>query len=101
MDILKDIILAILPAFVVGVMLANFNKKQKKKEEKEKSEEQRKLKAEKLKLSLFLTSAQLSRAVAYAYKRGEPNGEMEECIEEYEKALKNFRELEREQIANI
>ncbi len=101
MDILTGMLIVIAQSFISGVMLAVFTRLQRKKEEEEKSEKERKLKGEKIKLSLFLTSAQLARAVAYAYKRGEPNGEMEDCIEEYEKALEKFREYEREQIINL
>ncbi|MEI3501055.1 MAG: hypothetical protein V8Q39_06095 [Anaerovoracaceae bacterium] len=51
-----------------------------------------------LRISLLVATAQLSRAVAMAIKRGSPNGEIEEGLEQYNMAMEEFREFEREQI---
>ena len=55
-------------------------------------------KSEMLRISLLVATAQLSRAVAMAIKRGSPNGEIEEGLEQYNMAMEEFREFEREQI---
>lgn len=54
-----------------------------------------------LRLDLEVATAQLSYAVAMAYKRGKPNGEMESAIDSYEKAMNKFRKFERKQIAKL
>ena len=58
--------------------------------------EQRHLQAESVKLLLILTSAKLSYAVAKAMQRGQVNGEVEECIKQYEDAITEFKRFERE-----
>ena len=93
------IISAILPSLTVGVIMALFNKKQQKETKKEEEAERAKLESAVLELNLVVATAQLSYAVAMALKRGEPNGEIEEGIETYEKAMKDFRDFERKQIA--
>lgn len=82
----------------MGIALAIFNKKQNKKDEDRKKEEEERLKIEKAKLSLIIAAEELSYAVAMAHKRGKPNGEIEEGLALREKALKDLREVEREQI---
>ena len=101
MEILKEIAVGIIPALIVGVMMAYFNKQQKKRDEKKLEAEEERRENEGLKLDLLLASAQLSYAVAMAIKRGAPNGEIEEGVKQYNKAIKKFREFEREQITKI
>ena len=101
MEILKEIALAIIPALIVGIIMANFNKQQKKRDERQMQADEQRQKNESLKLNLLLATAQLSYAVAMAIKRGSPNGEIEEGVEQYNKALEKFRVFEREQLTKI
>ena len=102
MEIVINILWATIPSIIVGVVLAWWNHKQKKRDARYDEHEQDAIKQETLRLSLLVAVAQLSYAVAMAYKRGEPNGEMEVGIEQYNKAMGKFREFEREQmIKNI
>lgn len=98
MEFLHQAFWAIVPSLVVGIVMAFWNKKQKQKDEKEDEREKRRIKSETLRISLLVASAQLSYAVAMAWKRGEPNGEIEVGIEQYNKAMEKFRQFEREQI---
>lgn len=90
---------AVLPSIIVGIFVAVWNAGQKKKSDEEKQKELSRLRAEELEISLLVATAQLSYAVAMAIKRGTPNGEVEEGIEQYQKAMSQFREFEREQLA--
>lgn len=98
MEFLHQAFWAIVPSIVVGIVMAFWNSKQKKKDEKDDERERRRIKSETLRISLLVASAQLSYAVAMAWKRGEPNGEIEVGIEQYNKAMEKFRQFEREQI---
>lgn len=52
-------------------------------------------------IDLQLATAKLSYATAMAIKRGTANGEVEEGIKAYRKALVEFQEFEREQISGL
>ena len=54
-----------------------------------------------LNLNLTFAAAQLAYAVAMALKRNSVNGEVEEGIASYEKALAEYREFEREQVSRL
>lgn len=95
---IEIIISSILPSLTVGILLAIFNRKQQKQMQHKEQIEKEKLESEVLELNLVVATAQLSYAVAMALKRGEPNGEIEEGIEAYEKAMEDFRKFERKQI---
>ena len=95
---IETIISAVLPSLTVGILLAVFNAKQQKELKKKEEREKEKLESAVLELNLVVATAQLSYAVAMAMKRGEPNGEIEEGIEAYDKAMNEFREFERKQI---
>ena len=90
---------AALPSLVVGVFMAIWNARQKKYTDAERQRELDRLRAEALEISLLVATAQLSYAVAMAIKRGTANGEVEEGIEQYQRAMGKFREFEREQLA--
>lgn len=57
------------------------------------------MESEMMRIDLEVATAQLAYAVAMAYKRGTPNGEMETAIAQYEKAMEKFRKYERKQMA--
>lgn len=99
MGTILNLIWAIAPSVMVGIILSIWNKRQKKIEETNETNEAFKIDYESLKLDLMLASAQLSYALAMAKKRGTPNGEIEIAIAQYEKAMKAFREYERKQIS--
>lgn len=95
---IETIIMAILPSLTVGILLAIFNRRQQKRAIEIAEEREAKLESEYLQLNLTVATAQLSYAVAMAVKRGEPNGEIEEGIKAYDKAMNDFRKFERKQI---
>lgn len=95
---IETIIMAILPSLTVGILLAIFNRKQQKKSSEIEEEKEARLESEYLQLNLTVATAQLSYAVAMAVKRGEPNGEIEEGIKAYDKAIRDFRKFEKKQI---
>ena len=95
---LEIIITAVLPSLTVGILLAIFNKRQQKKASVIEEEKKARLESEYLQLNLTVATAQLAYAVAMAVKRGEPNGEIEDGIEAYDKAIRDFRKFEKKQI---
>jgi len=99
MAVVSQLLGAILPSLIVGIFMAIWNAKQKRYTEFERQKELDRLKAEALEISLLVATAQLSYAVAVAIKRGTPNGEVEEGMEQYQRAMSKFREFEREQLA--
>ena len=57
------------------------------------------LEAENVQVSLLVASAKLSYALAMAAKRGAPNGEVEDGVEQYREAMRAFKRLERKLVA--
>ena len=100
-DIIAQLMPAIVSGVVVGVAMSYYNRKQEKQESIRKAEAEATYKGELLRIDLMVATAKLSYAVAMAMKRGYPNGEVEEGIKFYEKAMTAFREFEREQIAKM
>lgn len=98
MDMFSQILWAALPSLLTGIILSVWNSRQKKREIVRDEKEADRRKSEMLRISLLVATAQLSRAVAMAIKRGSPNGEIEEGLEQYNMAMEEFREFEREQI---
>lgn len=78
---------------LTGVLLFYWQRKQK---EKDKTTEQRasaRKKESLLALKLSMANSKLSYACAMAIKRGKPNGEIEEAVEEYEAARRDYYEF--------
>ena len=98
MEIILSIIQSILPGLIVALVMALFNRRQKKHDDTARSREER-IEAEKVQVSLLLATAKLSYALAMAAKRGTPNGEVEEGIEQYKEAMKAFKQFERNLVA--
>lgn len=96
---LYQLIWALLPGIITGIVLAIFTYKYNKATQRQDEREKAQRKERKLNLDLTFASAQLAYACAMAIKRGKPNGEIEEAVESYEKALILYRDFEREQIA--
>lgn len=84
------------PAILVGLVMLFFNTKQDKRNKEADAKEEQKKKSDKAQLSLLLAAAKLSYACAMAMKNGHPNGEIEDGIEQYKEAIKDFKHLERE-----
>ena len=61
--------------------------------------EEARLEAENVQVSLLVASAKLSYALAMAVKRGAPNGEVEDGVEQYKEAMTAFKRLERKLVA--
>lgn len=99
MGVLTELLEGILPGLVVGVTMAFWNRRQKDRDKRATEQEQAAVRENTLRLSLLVAAAQLSYAVAMAYRRGRPNGEMEIGIGQYNRAMQAFREFEREQLA--
>lgn len=96
-----ELFFAILPSLIVGVAMALFNRKTSKRDRYADSLAEAKQESDQIQLDLILATAQLSYAIAMAIKRGKPNGEVEEGVEQYEHALKAFRDFERRQVARL
>ena len=101
METLTQFLWAAGPSLLVGLVLAGWNARQKKHSDRAAAQEQDRLENELMQIDLEVAAAQLAYAVAMAYKRGTPNGEMEVAIQQYEKAMDKFRKYERKQIARI
>lgn len=92
------IIEAMIPSLIVGLFMANWNRKQNAKLATQEEREKSMRKKDSLEISLLVATAELSYAVAMAIKRGAPNGEVEVAIKRYNKAMEKFRDFEREQL---
>ena len=96
-----EIFFALLPSLFVSLYMAFFNRRIAKRDKYSESFDEARRQSDQLKLSLLIATAQLSYAVAMAIKRGRANGEMEEAAKQYNKALAEFREFERIQVARL
>lgn len=92
---IEKLIAAILPSLCVSIIMLIFNRGQSKRDEKTRMRDTQRRNSEQVQLSLMLASAKLSYAVAMAYKRGEPNGEIEEGVNQYNEAMNEFKKFER------
>ena len=96
---IENIIWAIAPGLIVGVVLFYWERRQKKHDTNDNEREKFQIEADMRRLDLEVATAQLSYAVAMAIKRGSPNGEIEAALESYNSAMKKFRQFERKQFA--
>lgn len=99
MEIVHNMVSALAPGIITGIVLAWWNKRDKKRDEARSSAEADRVESEMMRIDLLVAVAQLSYAVAIAQKRGSTNGETEAGIERYEKAMDKFRKFERKQVA--
>ena len=90
---------AIAPGIITGIVLAFWNRREKRRETETTRQETDRLESEMMRIDLEVATAQLSYAVAMAVKRGQPNGEMEVAICQYERAMEKFRKFERKIVA--
>ena len=101
MDALIDVFWDLLPGLIVAIFMAHYSKKQKKRDDQVSKRERERFRSERLRLSLLVASAQLGYATTMALKRGSTNGEVEPAVEQYERAMNEFRDFEREQLAKV
>lgn len=99
MDIWINLAGAVLPGIVTGIVLAWWNRQQKERDRANDEKELQRRRSEEVRISLLVAAAKLSYAVAMAVKRGRPNGEIEEGIEQYKEAIIAFKKFERELVA--
>lgn len=99
MEVFWSVVQAALPSLLVSVVMAVFGRKQKKRDAATREREAERLEAENVQVSLLVASAKLSYALAVAIKRGAPNGEVEDGLEQYREAMKAFKRLERKLVA--
>ena len=98
MDILIQILWAVLPSIVTGIILGIWNRRQKKRDDAADQREADRQRGEIVQLDLLVATAELTRATAVALKYGQTNGEMKEGLRRYNEAIERFREFEREQL---
>lgn len=98
MDIWIELGKMLLPGIIVGIFMAKWNRQQDKRQAEAAEEAAAHIKSELLRTDLLVATASLSYAVAMAIKRGTPNGEIEEGIKHYDRAMDRFRKFEREQL---
>ena len=98
-EMVIQLVLAVMPNVVVGVFMAAYNRRQKARDDRDEERETQRVKGEMLRLDLLVATAQMGYATTMAMKRGSTNGEVEQAIAQYEKAMAKFRNFEREQLA--
>ena len=99
MDMLTQIAWSALPALLSGIVLAIFGRQQNKRDKAADKREEERKKSEVVKLDLLVATAELTRATAVAVKYGNTNGEMSEGLRRYNEAIEQFREFERDKLA--
>lgn len=98
---LASYLIGLLPAVITGGVLFYLQRAQKKRDAKTERRVQVRQEEMIVLLDLVLATAKLCYATAMAYKRGQPNGEMEEGFEAYDKAIDEFKRFERREIAKL
>lgn len=99
-DILSYLI-GLIPAIISGIAIFYIQRVQKKRDTMDDERTKTREKESYVTLELELATAKLAYASAMAIKRGKPNGEIEEGIAQYEKALNTFERFEREQLSKL
>ena len=99
MDMLTQLAWSALPALLSGIVLAIFGRRQNKRDKAADKREEERKKSEVVKLDLLVATAELTRATAVAVKYGNTNGEMSEGLRRYNEAIEQFREFERDKLA--
>jgi hypothetical protein len=85
-------IVGIIPSTIAAVLAHRISKKADARDAEIRQNAQERAKASKIQMEMITAGAALSYACAMALKRGEPNGEVEEAVEEYTIAKKNYLE---------
>lgn len=83
---------------VATLVITHFvNKKLKERDDKQDRKEKARVNYESISLEVNLASAKLSYALAMAWKRGEPNGEVEAGVAAYNEAMQKLQIFLRDQ----
>jgi len=88
-----------LPAIISATAAFYVQRRQKKRDAEMEHHTAARRREAHLSLEMQMATAKLAYAVAMAMKRGRPNGEVEEGIEAYDAAKKNYVEFLNEQAA--
>ena len=99
MEMFSQILWAALPGIITGLVLATWNRRQKIRDDTADQREEERKKSEVVKLDLLVATAELTWATAVAVKYGNTNGEMSEGLRRYNEAIEQFREFERDKLA--
>lgn len=95
-----DFVADILPALLVAYITHRYTKKQEKRDKAtEEAEAKRKIN-EKIQVTLLVATAKLTYAAAMSIKRGKAVDELDEKIEDYTNAIRDFRNFERDLVAD-
>ena len=94
-------LIGLVPAIISGCLVFYIQRSQKKRDKKTDERAKTRERESYVTLELELAAAKLSYATAMAIKRGKPNGEIEDGIEQYEKALEAFEKFEHEQLSKL
>ena len=84
------IVVAVLQSLMVAVIMALFNRAQAKRDKAETKRAEARQAESLLSLQLAMANGKLAYATAMAYKRGTPNGEMEDGLEAYQLAREEY-----------
>ena len=87
---METVLLAALPSLLVGVMLALFNRRQTKRDKAVDTRAEARKQESLLNMKLVMANGKLTYAVAMAIKRGKPNGEVEEGVDAYDEARRDY-----------
>ena len=83
---------------IATIIITHFvNKKLKERDDRQDKKEKARVNYESVSLEVNLASAKLSYALAMAWKRGEPNGEVEAGIKQYDEAMQKLQTFLRDQ----
>lgn len=83
---------------IATLIITHFvNKKLKERDDKQDKKEKARVDYENVSLEVNLASAKLSYALAMAWKRGQPNGEVEAGIAAYNEAMQKLQNFLRDQ----
>lgn len=93
METFIRILWAVLPSIFCAVVMAFFNKGIAAREKKRDAQEEARKKEMLLLLKMTFANGKLGYAAAMALKRGTPNGEVEDAIQSYEAAKKEYNEF--------
>lgn len=94
---MQAIIISITQTIIVSMLIYYLQRRQVKLDEKLQIRSAARKKESLLALELNMANAHLTHAVAIAVKRGRANGEIEEAIELYDKAKKEYFDFINEQ----
>lgn len=97
MSTVAAFLLGLLPSIITGAIAFYMQRAQKKRDARIERHEQNRKKESLLNLEMTMAAAKLSYACAMALKRGQPNGEVEDAVKDYEKSKEAYYHFLNEQ----